>query len=881
MDQTPFHAYYTARILDALPDEERFIPVFASSDIKVYPFQIAASSFALRSPYQKGVVLCDEAGMGKTHESLLVVAQQWLEGKEKIAIAVPNADLLHQWTDVLQTHYTLPFVIITNSEEWRQRSDAENDNAFLQEALVLTTYDFLASHQTYAKDAHFDIIVYEEASLLSAVCSEGSRQAKILKEISENAFKILLTGTPIEKNIMDLYGLIYFIDEDVLPDKETYMHRYLRKPENYPELAARVSRYCFRTLRSQASRYARIPKRILITLEYKPSAQEQKLYDLLCAYINRPEKYAFPKMEAYDLSLRLLGLLGSSTAAILRTLYGVAKRLENATHALEEYYELQQMIFVAENIETDAKAKLLIKLLGKVMPILKKLGANRKAVIFTESVETQKMLCGLLKEKYDTSVYNGSADYSAIQHFKDCGEILLSTDNGARGFDLQAAAFVINYDLLYNTLKMEQRIDRCHRLEQENDVLAVAFINSGNFADVRKLELVNKRFILSDGVFGVSDPVLGGFTSDLNAAISDFAAQARTRAQVQNDYRTTLDENETENRQIISNAEDVLYTTFTRELAAKVRITPQYAAIRAKEINAQLWELVKYYFQQYNEKNTDCYYEIDEENQTITATRYTQLPHLFYYWTNSGNKRYQSLPKYGMASDFKPHTGRITLTSPLVRGILHAYECANEGSITVDANIAPCQIALYTVKISPSQREYVLLAGETDSGISLTDAECRQILSLPVLAYTEQGRKAPAWLKSAGGYSKLDNRIDTDELLEKEKAQLSPLQKEKIEDMKLQTARKKSVLKHNLDNLDRRLKALRGRLNETEDRLEKLKLQKQINTLYKEYLQKQESQYFDEMQLDMQLEKKIEAFYAKQICKAQVIRSFDLRVEGR
>ena len=242
MDQTPFHAYYTARILDALPDEERFIPVFASSDIKVYPFQIAASSFALRSPYQKGVVLCDEAGMGKTHESLLIVAQQWLEGKEKIAIVVPNADLLHQWTDVLQTHYTLPFVIITNSEEWRQRSDAENDNAFLQEALVLTTYDFLASHHAYAKDAHFDIIVYEEASLLSAVCSEGSRQAKILKEISENAFKILLTGTPIEKNIMDLYGLIYFIDEDVLPDKETYMHRYLRKPENYPELAARVSR---------------------------------------------------------------------------------------------------------------------------------------------------------------------------------------------------------------------------------------------------------------------------------------------------------------------------------------------------------------------------------------------------------------------------------------------------------------------------------------------------------------------------------------------------------------------------------------------------------------------------------------------------------------
>ena len=128
---------------------------------------------------------------------------------------------------------------------------------------------------------------------------------------------------------------------------------------------------------------------------------------------------------------------------------------------------------------------------------MKKCGAKKKAVIFTESVETQKMLYRLLCQSYKTICYNGSTDYSVIRQFKQDGEVLISTDNGAKGFNLEEAAFVIHYDLPYNTLKMEQRIDRCHRLGQENDVLSLAFINKHNFADVRKLELVNKRMLVT------------------------------------------------------------------------------------------------------------------------------------------------------------------------------------------------------------------------------------------------------------------------------------------------------------------------------------------------------------------------------------------------
>lgn len=111
MPQTPFHAYYKARLLEQLPEAEQFLPVFASSDIEIYPFQIAAvdcsGQLCPAFPYQKGAVLCDEAGMGKSHEAMLVINQKWLEGCSRILLVIPNADLLHQWTEMLDRFYTV------------------------------------------------------------------------------------------------------------------------------------------------------------------------------------------------------------------------------------------------------------------------------------------------------------------------------------------------------------------------------------------------------------------------------------------------------------------------------------------------------------------------------------------------------------------------------------------------------------------------------------------------------------------------------------------------------------------------------------------------------------------------------------------------------
>lgn len=290
MKKTTFHDFYRARRIESLPPEERLLPVYASSNIKIYPFQIAAADFALRSRYQKGAVLCDEAGLGKRHEAMLIITQKWLEGARRILLAVPNAGLLDQWAALMEEFYSVPYTVVSARAQWDALATEDEPNPFLQNAIVITTYDFAAANEEMAAAVPWDLAVFEEANALSAVYQEGNRQAKALKRIAGGAFKLLLTGTPIEKNIMDLYGLICFIDETVLPDEQEFLTRYLRRPERYPELSDLVRPYCFRTLRIQDQSYAKVPRRVLLTYEYTPPPQEQELYDLLYAYVNQPVK---------------------------------------------------------------------------------------------------------------------------------------------------------------------------------------------------------------------------------------------------------------------------------------------------------------------------------------------------------------------------------------------------------------------------------------------------------------------------------------------------------------------------------------------------------------------------------------------------------------
>ena len=111
MPTTPFHAMYAARQLAEFSNgADRLILAYASSDIEIYPYQIAAAMFALHSPYLKGAVLADEGSLGKTYESLLVISQLYFEGRDRILVVVPTP-LLQQWAEILENRFSVPFVI--------------------------------------------------------------------------------------------------------------------------------------------------------------------------------------------------------------------------------------------------------------------------------------------------------------------------------------------------------------------------------------------------------------------------------------------------------------------------------------------------------------------------------------------------------------------------------------------------------------------------------------------------------------------------------------------------------------------------------------------------------------------------------------------------
>ena len=156
---SPFHAMFIARELSAYRNADKLTAAYASSDIEVYPYQVAAALFALRSPYLKGVVLADEGSLGKTYEALLVISQLWYEGKERIIIIVPTP-LLGQWVDILESGFSVPFVVIDSSERY---AEIGGSNPFDQPAVILTTYDFAVQKAEDIQSIAWNAAVFEEA----------------------------------------------------------------------------------------------------------------------------------------------------------------------------------------------------------------------------------------------------------------------------------------------------------------------------------------------------------------------------------------------------------------------------------------------------------------------------------------------------------------------------------------------------------------------------------------------------------------------------------------------------------------------------------------------------------------------------------------------
>lgn len=408
----------------------------SNARVDLNPHQVDAALFAFRSPLSKGVVLADEVGLGKTIEAGIVILQKWAERKRKILLILP-ATLRTQWQQELKDKFFLPSVVL-EAKSYNAFKKEGNDNPFDQDAIVICSYQFAAKRKSELSRVGWDLIVLDEAHRLRNVYKTSNKMAKTLREALAPYTKLLLTATPLQNSLLELYGLASIIDEHVFGDQTSFREQFINNGDeesrNY-ELRGRLKSICTRTLRKQVLEYVRYTKRIAQVYEFYPGDEEHQLYEAVSDYLQREVLYALPVSQRHLMTLVIRKLLASSTHAISQTLQRLINRLEDqlgenefdlnddfetlselteewddegderkqsrpANQALlqDELAKLREYAALAERIQHNAKGDALLKSLGMAMDSAVKLGGQRKAVIFTESRRTQQYLYDLLSK---------------------------------------------------------------------------------------------------------------------------------------------------------------------------------------------------------------------------------------------------------------------------------------------------------------------------------------------------------------------------------------------------------------------------------------------------------------------------------------------------
>ncbi|MFZ5675699.1 MAG: SNF2-related protein [Pseudomonadota bacterium] len=589
--------------------EDALAQSLSTARVDMNPHQVDAALFALASPLSKGALLADEVGLGKTIEASLVIAQKWAERRRRILLIVP-ASLRKQWSQELHDKFSLPSVIV----ERKSYNDARKKGIakpFEQgDNIVITSYEFAALKADDIQRGGWHLVVFDEAHRLRNVYKkDGATRAKRLRDATRPFFKILLTATPLQNSLMELYGLVSVLDEHHFGDEDSFRSQYVNgsgSRNGLMFLRKRLEPICKRTLRRQVQQAGliRYTERSPLTMEYAPSEAEQKLYADVSAYLQRTDTIAFGNKPNQLVTMVVRKILGSSTFAIADTLAKIIDRLklmqpptvetvadyDVADEEAEEFddpengdaqnqtpidpeklkselAELEEYRKLALSIGDNRKGAELIKALPGVFDAIVAKGGQRKAVIFTESVRTQRYLADLLTAngyKDDMVLLNGSnndaeskviyqdwltrhkgsdavsgsktADMKAaiVEAFRDRKSILIATESGAEGINLQFCSLVVNFDLPWNPQRVEQRIGRCHRYGQKIDVTVVNFLNLKNHAEQRIHQLLDLKFNLFKGVFGASDEVLGVIERgvDIERRIFQIVQSARTESEI-------------------------------------------------------------------------------------------------------------------------------------------------------------------------------------------------------------------------------------------------------------------------------------------------------------------------------------------------------------
>jgi len=808
---TVYHAKYFAHELTKRcpPDSvEKLAGALVDAQVDLNPHQVEAALFAFRSPLSKGAILADEVGLGKTIEAGLVISQKWAERQRRILVITPS-NLRKQWHQELTEKFSLPCHIL-ETKSYNTATKRGDLRPFESDSIIICSYQFARNKAADVQATRWNLVVIDEAHRLRNVYKPSNVIANTLKQALQTSPKLLLTATPLQNSLLELFGLVSFVDDHTFGDLKSFreQYAYLNDATVFAALKSRMQPICHRTLRRQVLGYVRYTKRHPIVEPFTPAESEDRLYNLVSDYLRRDNLQALPASQRSLMTLVLRKLLASSTFAIAGALDTLRSRLqerldqhesaqtledeldqdyETLDETAEEWSEdeapdplspadraalvaeiadLQSFRDLAVSITNNAKGMALLVALDRAFAETERLEAQRKAIIFTESRRTQDYLLRVLSDgpyKDKIVLFNGSNSdeksrqiYAAwserhagtdrvtgsrtadmrsalVDYFKEEGVIMIATEAGAEGINLQFCSLVVNYDLPWNPQRIEQRIGRCHRYGQQHDVVVVNFLNQKNEADQRVFQLLSEKFQLFEGVFGASDEVLGAIESgvDFEKRIAGIYQRCRRPDEINAAFDQLQVELGAQINAAMTRTRQQLLEHFDDEVREKLRVHDERSRSFLNRYEQLLMRLTRFELAAAAEFDGDSAFTLRTSpfNGEIPLGRY-ELPrrsgeaHLYRIGHPLAQRILQQaksrqLPPAEIVFDLTDYEGRVSTLQPYV---------GNGGSLVAIE---------FTVESLDTSEDYLIVAAMTDAGEALEDDVARRLVGLPAREVTE------------------------------------------------------------------------------------------------------------------------------------------------
>lgn len=561
------------------------IQSLSNSRTRILAHQVESTHIIVNA-FKQRFLIADEVGLGKTIEAGLVIKEMiYRYSYERIIIVCP-ASLLYQWQNEMESKFNEHFIVMDRKVMTAaQREVGEGGNPWRVHGKLIVSIDFI-KNKAFEEDlmrTSWDAVIFDEAHRLRRDANSstlGYNTAEIMSEKTKSL--LLLSATPFRGKLEELYFLIALIDKNLLGPFQSFHNEYCLEGADLSGLKRKLSEVVIRRTKKDIGGFTQRHAR---TIRFELYPEERLLYDETTKYVVEEFNRALQsENRAVGFVMTVFQkLLDSSSYALMRALENrsikmeelIARAesckdqvvefdfarigLENFTDDEEEQRQedslsvkktieelklelsvINRLLHIARGIPKNKKGEKLLRLIKE----LKKKG-HKKFIIFTQFRTTQDYLVSILKN-FSCVIFNGSMSKDekeeAILEFKEEKEIIIATEAGGEGRNMQFCDVLINYDLPWSPLKIEQRIGRIHRFGQENDVHIYNFSTRDTVAE-RVLQVLTEKLKLFEESIGTPDIMLGQVEDEvnLNTLFMELASGRKSKGEIESELNRRVE----------------------------------------------------------------------------------------------------------------------------------------------------------------------------------------------------------------------------------------------------------------------------------------------------------------------------------------------------